>query len=53
LGAGIEVPVVSNVSINLEYRRTDYGTPIYSLTDITTGNFVDNSVRAGVNYHFN
>ncbi|MGN6487018.1 MAG: outer membrane protein [Devosia sp.] len=53
VGAGIEVALTDAVSANLEYRYTGFGTQIYDLTNITTGDFADHSVRAGVNYHFN
>lgn len=53
VGAGIEVALADSVSANVEYRYTGYGTKIYSLTNITTADFVDHSVRAGLNYHFN
>lgn len=53
VGAGIEVALADSVSANLEYRYTGYGTKIYDLTNVTTGDLADHSVRAGVNYHFN
>ena len=41
-----------NLSVNAEYRYTNYGTQIYELTHVTTAEFADHSVRAGINLHF-
>jgi outer membrane immunogenic protein len=55
-GAGFEYGFASNWSARLEYRYTDYGT----LTNISTQftsfqdhKITENTVRAGVSYHFN
>lgn len=53
VGAGLEVALTDAVSANLEYRYTGFGTQIYELTNVTTADLADHSVRAGVNYHFN
>lgn len=53
VGAGIEVALADNVSANVEYRYTGFGTKIYNLDNVTTGDLADSSVRAGLNYHFN
>lgn len=53
VGAGVEVALADAISANVEYRYTDFGTQINELTNVTTANFADHSVRAGVNYHFN
>ena len=53
VGVGIEVALADNLSANLEYRYTGYGTKIYDLTNVTTADLADSSVRAGLNYHFN
>ena len=53
LGVGGEVSLTENVSANLEYRYTDYGTTINELTNVTTANPVDSSVRGGLNFRFN
>jgi opacity protein-like surface antigen len=50
-GLGIEAMLTDNLSVNAEYRYTDYGTQIYDLTNTTTGDFADSSVRIGLNYH--
>jgi opacity protein-like surface antigen len=53
IGAGLEVALMQNLSVNVEFRHTDYGTSIYTLTDTTTADLTDNSIRAGLSYHFN
>ncbi|MDC9823750.1 porin family protein [Devosia sp. ZB163] len=53
IGAGVEVALADSVSANLEYRYTSFGTKIYDLVNVTTADFADHSIRAGVNYHFN
>jgi len=53
VGAGVEVALADAISASVEYRYTNFGTQIYDLTNITTAELADHSVRAGVNYHFN
>jgi len=50
---GVEFPLAGNVSANVEVRHTDYGQRTCDLTNPTYESLVDNSVRAGINYHFN
>lgn|GEM_PF-6563022 len=49
----MEFPLAGNVSANVEVRHTDYGQRTCDLTNPTYESLVDNSVRAGINYHFN
>lgn len=52
-GAGVEVAVVDNVSVDLQYRYSDYGTADYSLdTDDATFDLSTHTVTAGVNFKF-
>jgi outer membrane immunogenic protein len=48
-GAGIEFKVADPVSLNVEYRYTDYGSATYGADSVGVTN---NTVRGGVNYHF-
>jgi len=48
-GAGVEFEVADPLSVNVEYRYTNYGSQTYN--GDTVG-LTDNSVRVGVNYHF-
>ena len=52
VGLGVAAMVADNLSVNAEYRYTNYGTQIYDLTNVTTAEFADHSVRAGLNLHF-
>jgi len=49
----VEFPLAGNVSANVGVRHTDYGQRTCDLTNPTYESLVDNSVRAGINYHFN
>ena len=52
-GAGVEVAVVDNVSLDLQYRYSDYGTADYSLpTDDATIGLTTHALTAGVNFKF-
>ncbi|MBN9317165.1 MAG: porin family protein [Devosia sp.] len=52
-GAGVEVAVVDNVSLDLQYRYTDYGTADYTLaTDNATFDLTTHALTAGVNFKF-
>jgi outer membrane immunogenic protein len=53
IGTGIEFALADNVSANVEVRHTDYGQKTYQLANRTDETLADNSVRVGVNYHFN
>jgi outer membrane autotransporter protein len=48
-GAGVEAKLTDQVSANLEYRYTNYGSQAYGLGSTTVS---DNTVRVGLNYHF-
>jgi outer membrane immunogenic protein len=52
-GAGVEFAVADNVSLDLQYRYTDYGTKDYNLngTDYSFG-LTSHAVTAGVNFRF-
>jgi len=54
-GAGVEVAVADNVSLDLQYRYTDYGSQDYDLPD-TAGpvslGLTSHAVTAGVNFRF-
>lgn len=51
-GAGVEVAVVDNVSVDLQYRYTDYGTADYDLSGDPTFDLSTHAVTAGVNFKF-
>ena len=48
-GGGIEFKVADPVSLNVEYRYTDYGSQTYNGNSV---GLTDNTVKAGLNYHF-
>lgn len=48
-GAGVEFKISDPVSLNVEYRYSDYGTQNYN--GETVG-LTDSTVKAGINYHF-
>jgi len=48
-GAGVEFKVADPVSINVEYRYSDYGSQTYNGESV---GITDNTLRVGVNYHF-
>ena len=49
VGAGVEFKVADHVSANVEYRYSDYGSQTFDGNSIK---LTDNTLRAGVNYHF-
>jgi outer membrane immunogenic protein len=52
-GAGVEVAVVDNISLDLQYRYTDYGTADYDLpVNDATIDLNTHAVTAGVNFKF-
>jgi len=55
LGAGVEFALAQNLSANVEYRYTNYGNQDYAFPTAGTHtiNLTDNSIRVGLNYHFN
>lgn len=53
VGAGVDVAVADNVSLNLEYRYSDYGSKVYGTGGTApTVDLTSHAVRAGVNFHF-
>ncbi|SFZ81861.1 outer membrane immunogenic protein [Devosia enhydra] len=53
IGAGVDVAVADNVSLNLEYRYSDYGDAVYDTGGINpTIALTSHAIRAGVNFHF-
>jgi opacity protein-like surface antigen len=52
-GAGVEVAVVDNVSLDLQYRYSDYGTADYNdLASNATFDLNTHALTAGVNFKF-
>lgn len=51
-GAGVEFAVADNVSLDLQYRYTDYGTQTYDLGGDTDFSLTSHAVTAGVNFRF-
>ncbi len=53
-GAGVEVAVVENVSVDLQYRYSDYGTADYNdgLVNDATFDLNTHALTAGVNFKF-
>lgn len=54
VGAGVEFAVADNVSLDLQYRYTDYGAKDYELGAAPTESFglTSHAVTAGVNFRF-
>jgi len=52
VGAGVEFAVADNVSLDLQYRYTDFGSKDYALTAPTELSFTSHAVTAGVNFRF-
>ena len=52
-GAGVEFAVADNVSLDLQYRYSDYGSKTYTLdtTEIDAG-LTSHAITAGVNFRF-
>lgn len=51
-GAGVEFAVADNVSLDLQYRFTDYGTKTYAIVPDTDLSLTSHAVTAGVNFRF-
>ncbi len=53
VGAGVEFAVADNISLDLLYRYTDYGSKDYALTDPATPLSLNtHTISAGVNFKF-
>jgi opacity protein-like surface antigen len=49
----VDFAVADNVSLNLEYRYSDYGSKVYGTGGTApTVDLTSHAVRAGVNFHF-
>ncbi len=51
-GAGVEFAVADNVSLDLQYRYSDYGTATYDLATETDFGLTSHAVTAGINFRF-
>jgi opacity protein-like surface antigen len=51
-GAGVEVAVADQISLDLQYRYSDYGTATYDVPDNPELDINTHSVTAGVNFKF-
>lgn len=51
-GAGVEFAVADNVSLDLQYRYSDYGTKTYDLGGDTDLSLTSHAITAGVNFRF-
>ena len=51
-GAGVEFAVAENVSLDLQYRYSDFGSKDYELTAPTELSLTSHAVTAGVNFKF-
>lgn len=51
-GAGVEVAVADNVSLDLQYRYSDFGTKTYDLAGDPELSLTSHAVTAGLNFRF-
>lgn len=51
-GAGVEFAVADNVSLDLQYRYSDYGTKTYDLAAPSDFSLTSHAVTAGINFRF-
>ena len=51
-GGGVEVATFDNVSLDLQYRYSDYGTATYDLPTDSAVSLTTHTVSAGVNFRF-
>ena len=52
LGAGVEFAVADNVSLDLQYRYSDFGKKTYDLNVPTDYSLTSHAVTAGINFRF-
>lgn len=52
LGAGVEFAVAENVSLDLQYRYSDFGKKTYDLAVPTDYSLTSHAVTAGINFRF-
>jgi outer membrane immunogenic protein len=52
VGAGVEVAVADNVSLDLLYRYSDYGTKTYDLDGDADFSLTSHAITAGLNFKF-
>jgi len=52
VGAGVEVEVADNVSLDLLYRYSDFGSQTYSLSDVSDFGLTSHAASAGINFKF-
>lgn len=52
LGAGVEFAVADNVSLDLQYRYSDFGKKTYDLGGPTDFSLTSHAVTAGINFRF-
>ena len=52
LGAGVEFAVAENVSLDLQYRYSDFGSKTYDLAVPTDYSLTSHAVTAGLNIRF-
>ena len=52
VGAGVEFAVADNVSLDLQYRYTDYGSKDYDIPAASSFGLTSHAITAGVNFKF-
>jgi outer membrane immunogenic protein len=52
VGAGVEFAVADNVSLDLQYRYSDYGTQTYEIDSDTDFSLTTHAITAGINFRF-
>jgi len=51
-GGGVEVAATENLSVDLQYRYSDYGSATYELVTDTDLSLTTHALTAGVNFKF-